>query len=172
MDTGVETPALASGMASAAPTDFGGVESVGGDFVLRKQTRGTDTEEPAGPRSAYQVLPEQNIRTQGFFGGERAYDLKGARQHMPVLGQENGSKKRKVGDVDVSVDMDSLARDDRLSKEEVARQFEAQRKAQSEGQWKGRVDQEDLSQMIEQESRKRLKHDQAKREERRSGGRR
>ncbi|KAL1306572.1 hypothetical protein AAFC00_005257 [Neodothiora populina] len=169
---GLETPiGHASGLASAAPTDMGGVESVGGDFILRKSTRGTDTEEPSAPRSAYQVLPEQNIRSQGFFGGERAYDLKAAQQNIPVLGQDNGSRKRKVGDVDVSVDVDSLERDDRLSKEEVQRQFEAQRQAQAEGQWKGRVDQEDLSQMIEQESRKRLKKDQEKREERRGGRR-
>lgn len=165
---GMETP-LAGGTASAAPTDFGGLESVGGDFVLRKQTRSTDTEELSAPRSAYQVLPEQNIRAQGFFGGERAYDLKSAQQHIPVLGQETGNRKRKVGDVDASVDLDALERDDRLSKEEVQRQFEAQRQAQAEGQWKGRVDQEDLSQMIEQESRKRLKHDQARREEKRGG---
>lgn len=168
--TGVETP-LASGTASAAPTDFGGMESVGGDFVLRKQTRGTDTEEPSAPRSAYQVLPEQNIRSQGFFGGERAYDLKSAQQHIPILGQETGSRKRKVGDVDVSVDVDSLERDDRLSKEEVQKQFEAQRQAQAGGQWKGTVDQEDLSQMIQEESRKRLKQDQARREEKRGGRR-
>ncbi|KAF1353382.1 hypothetical protein BDV97DRAFT_375416 [Delphinella strobiligena] len=170
--TGLETPiGVTSGLASAAPTDMGGVESVGGDFILRKQARGTDTEEPTAPRSAYQVLPEQNIRAQGFFGGERAYDLKAAQQNIPVLGQETGSRKRKVGDIDVSVDVDSLERDDRLSKEEVQRQFEAQRQAQNEGQWKGRVDQEDLSEMIEQESRKRLKQDQARREERRGGRR-
>lgn len=163
---------VASGLASSAPTEIGGVESVGGDFILRKQARGTDTEEPSGPRSAYQVLPEQNIRSQGFFGGERAYDLKGASgQHIPMLGAENGSRKRKVGDVDVSVDVDSLERDDRLSKEEVARQFEAQRQVQAEGQWKGKVNQEDLSDMIEQESRKRLRQDHERREERRGGRR-
>lgn len=172
MGSGMETPmGHASGLASAAPTDIGGVESVGGDFVLRKQARGTDTEEPSGPRSAYQVIPEQKIQSQGFFGGERAYDLKGSQQNIPMLGQENGSRKRKVGDVDVSVDVDSLERDDRLSKEEIARQFEAQRQAQAEGKWSGRVDQEDLSEMIEQESRKRLKKDQERHKERRESRR-
>ena len=158
--------------ASGFPSEIGGTESIGGEFTLRKQPRGTDTEEPGAPRSAYQVIPEQNIRAQGFFGGERAYDLRAAQQNIPVLGQENGSRKRKVGDVDVSVDVDALERDDRLSKDEIQRQFEAQRQAQAEGQWKGRVDQEDLSQMIAEESRKRLKQDQERNERRKTGSRR
>lgn len=174
MDTGLETPSrlqTASGIASAAPTEIGGLESVSGDFTLRKEKRGTETEEHTGPRSAYQVLPEQNIRSQGFFGGERAYDMSSARQNVPVLGQETGSRKRKVGDIDVSVDIDALERDDRLSKEELQRQFESQRQAQGEGQWKGRVDQEDLSQMIAEEGRKRLKQDRERHEQRKSGRR-
>ncbi|GAB7354815.1 hypothetical protein MBLNU459_g5203t2 [Dothideomycetes sp. NU459] len=171
ISSGLETPSgmqTPSGMASAAPTDMGGIESVSGEFTLRKERRGTETEEPTGPRSAYQVLPEQNIRSQGFFGGERAYDMSAARQNMPVLGQENGSRKRKVGDIDVSVDIDALERDDRLSKDELQRQFDAQRQAQGEGQWKGRVDQEDLSQMIAEEGSKRLKRDRERQEQKKS----
>lgn len=171
---GLETPgglATPSGMASSAPSQIGGMESVGGDFTLRKEKRGTETEESTAPRSAYQVLPEQNIRAQGFFGGDRAYDMRATQNNIPVLGQETSGRKRKVGDVDVSVDVEALERDDRLSKEEVQRQFEASRSAQANGQWKGSVDQEDLSNMIAEESRKRLKQDQERSEARRQGRR-
>lgn len=164
---GLETP---SGMASAVPTEIGGIESVGGEFELRKNARASEPEDNGAPRSAYQILPEQNIRASGFFGGERAYDMRGTQQNLPVLGQESRGSKRKVGDIDVSVDVDALERDDRLSKDEIQRQFEAQRQAQAEGQWKGRVDQEDLSQMIAEESRKRLKQDQERNDRRRTGG--
>ncbi|TKA50732.1 hypothetical protein B0A49_11275 [Cryomyces minteri] len=153
------------GLASTVPSEFGGAESAG-DFSLRKQRKGTETEESTHPRSAYQVLPEQSIRAQGFFGGERAYDLRGAQAqpppNVPVLGQEDNRKKRKAGDVDVSVDVDALSREDRLSKDEIKRQYEAQRQA-NQGAWGGRVDQDDLSAMIQQESSKRLKRDEERR---------
>ncbi len=138
-----------------------------GEFTLRKQKRGTETEESTQPRSAYQVLPEQNIRAQGFFGGERAYDLRAAQTNpnLPVLDQEDNRRKRKVGDVDVSVDVDALERDDRLSKDEVKRRYEAQKQAE-QGPWGGRVDQDDLSAMIADESRKRLKKDEERRSKR------
>lgn len=163
MDTsGLVTP---GGIASTAPSEFGGAESVGGDFTLRKQRRGTETEEPMQPRSAYTVVPEQNIRASGFFGGEKVYDLKSAQQNLPVLGQEDSNrKKRKAGDVDVSVDVDSLEREDRLSRDEVKRQYEAQRQAEQQGGWGAYQD--DLSSMIAEESAKRLKKDQERRSRR------
>ncbi|KAI9689438.1 MAG: hypothetical protein M1822_010089 [Bathelium mastoideum] len=155
-DKGLDT----TGIPSAAGAEFGGADT--------EQRKDTDEEEGAHPRSAYTVLPEQNIRSQGFFGGERAYDLKGAQaaeRNLPVLGQEDrGNRKRKVGDVDISVDVDALQRDDKLSSDEVKRQYETQRKEQ--GQWAGRVDQDDLSQMIAEESRKRMKKDEERRKRR------
>jgi splicing factor 3B subunit 2 len=160
--SGLETP---GGMTSTVPSEFGGAESIGGEFTLRKQRRGTETEESTAPRSAYQVLPEHSIRAQGFFGGERAYDLKAAQQNLPVLGEENNRRKRKAGDVDVSMDVDALARDDKLNKDELKKQYEAQRKAEAQGQW-GTIDQDDLSAMIADESRKRLKKDEEKRSRR------
>jgi splicing factor 3B subunit 2 len=159
--SGLETP---GGLASTVPSEYGGDVSVGGDFDLRKQRRGTETEESTQPRSLYTVLPEQQIRAQGFFGGERAYDVRAApqAQHLPVLGQEDQSRKRKKpGDVDVAIDPDALAADDGLSKEEIKRRFEAQKK-EEKGEWGF---QEDLSDMIASESRKRLK----KEEDRKSG---
>ncbi|KAK4913611.1 hypothetical protein LTR66_017200, partial [Elasticomyces elasticus] len=82
--------------------------------------------------------------------------------NIPVLGQEPQGRKRKAGDVDVSVDVDALARDDKLSKDELRKKYEGARHAEQEGKWKGSVDQDDLSQMIADESRKRLKKDEGR----------
>ncbi|KAF2092913.1 DUF382-domain-containing protein [Rhizodiscina lignyota] len=162
---GLETP---SGMTSAVPTELGGAESVGGEFTLRKQKRGTETEESKyKSRSAGQVLQEKKISTQGFFGGERAYDISSAQQNrdMPVLGEDDNRRKRKAGDVDVSVDVDALERDDKLSKEQLKKEFEANREDQK-NPWGTTIDQEDLSQMIADESRKRQKRDDERRRRR------
>ncbi|KAH6678934.1 hypothetical protein F5X68DRAFT_173379 [Plectosphaerella plurivora] len=159
---GLETPA---GAASSVPTDYGhGIETeVSGEMDLRKQRRGYDTEESSHPRSAYQVIPERQQRTEGFFGSDRVYDLS-AHQQLPVLGQEDdsGRKRKKPGDVDVAIDMDSLQQNDGLSKDELRRRFEEGRREEGPGaQW---TYQEDLSEMIAQESRKRQKVDEARNE--------
>ncbi|KAK4550569.1 hypothetical protein LTR36_000148 [Oleoguttula mirabilis] len=161
---GTETP---GGITSTVPTEFGGTHSMSEEFNLRKQRRGTETEESSHPRSAGQVLQERAIRAEGFFGGEKAYDLSSRQQRgdIPVLGQEQRGNKRKAGDLDISVDVDALEREDRLSKDEVKRQYEAQ-KQQDQGGWQGSVDQEDLSQMIAEESVKRQKRDQERRSKR------
>ncbi|EMC96593.1 hypothetical protein BAUCODRAFT_576260 [Baudoinia panamericana UAMH 10762] len=161
---GMQTPAIGtatpSGMHSTVPTDFAGTHSMAEEFNLRKQRRGTETEESHHPRSAGQVLHERSIRAEGFFGGEKAYNLNPS--NVPVLGQESRGSKRKAGDLDVSVDVDALEREDRLSKDEVRKQYEAQRQQGGGGAggvgWQ--VDQEDLSQMIAEESAKRQKRDQ------------
>ena len=149
-----------TGVSTALPSEFGGAESIAGEFTLRKQRKGMETEEPAQPRSAYQVLPEQNIRAQGFFGGEKAYDLKTAKQDM--LGEDRPSNKRKAGDIEVSVDVDALARDDKLNKDELRKVYEAQKKAEAQGNWSA-IDLDDLSDMIAQEARKRVKRDDDRR---------
>ena len=158
--SGLETP---GGMASTVPSEFGGAESMAGEFDLRKQRRGIDTEEDTHPRSAYQVLPEQQIRSQGFFGGDKAYDLKAGQQNpnLPVLGQdEQGRKRKKPGDVDVAMDPDALQAKDGMNREDVRRMYETQRQQESQGQWGF---QEDLSDMIAEESRKRQKRDEERR---------
>ena len=159
--SGLETP---GGMASTVPSEFGGAESIAGEFNLRK-TRGTETEESAHPRSAYTVVPEQQARVQGFFGGDRTYDLKAAQSNLPVLGQDDPSRKRKKpGDVDVAMDPDALQAKDGMDKEDMKRLYEAQRKEeQQSGQWGF---QEDLSDMIASESRKRQKRDEERRAKR------
>jgi splicing factor 3B subunit 2 len=157
--SGLETP---GGITSAVPTEFGAADGVASEFTLRKQRRGTETEEQAqAPRSAYQVLPEQNIRTQGFFGGEKAYDISQSRGNVPTLGHEDNRYKRKAEDVDVSVDLDELEKNDRLNKDELSKKYDAGRQEQV-NPW-GQVDQDDLSQMIADESRKRLKKDEERR---------
>ena len=87
--------------------------------------------------------------------------MRGAQnQNLPVLGQEDQNRKRKKpGDVDVAIDPSVLEAGDELSKEEVKRRFEAQR-AEEKGQWGF---QEDLSDMIAEESRKRQRRDEARR---------
>lgn len=158
--SGLETP---GGMSSTVPSEFGGSESVGGEFNLRKFRRGTETEESTHPRSAYQVIPEQQARVQGFFGGDRTYDLKAAHSGLPVLGEDDTSKKRKKpGDVDVAMDPDTLQAKDGMDKEDMKRMYEAQRQ-QEQGQWGF---QEDLSDMIASESRKRQKRDEERRAKR------
>ncbi|TQS37022.1 hypothetical protein Golomagni_02515 [Golovinomyces magnicellulatus] len=158
--SGLETP---GGLASAVPSEYPGDMSVGGNFDLRKQKRGTDTEESSRPRSVYTVIPERQIRAEGFFGGERAYDVRAAeRAQIPVLGQDENKRSRKrPGDVDVTLDPDVLQADDGISKEEVRRRFEAQKK-EEKGSW---AFDEDLSDMIAQESRKRQKREDEKRSE-------
>lgn len=150
--SGLETP---GGMASTVPSEYGGAESVAGDFDLRKR-RGTDTEESTQPRTAYQVIPEQQAKVSGFFGGDRTYDLKAAQNNLPVLGQDDGRKRKKPGDVDVAMDPDALQAKDGMSKEDMQKMYDAQ-KQQEQGQWGF---QEDLSDMIAQESRKRQKRDE------------
>lgn len=153
---GMETP---GGIYSTIPTEMG-TQSMAEEFDLRKRRRGTETEETSHPRAAGQVIRERSIRAEGFFGGERAYDLRAA--NVPTLGADNNDrgKKRKAGDLDVSVDVDALEREDGLSKDEVKKNYEAARQRERQGQWSGKVDQEDLSQMVAEESAKRLKREQ------------
>ncbi|PGH29998.1 splicing factor 3B subunit 2 [[Emmonsia] crescens] len=159
--SGLETP---SGMVSTVPSEFGGAESVVGEFDVRKHHRGTETEESAHPRSAYQVIPEHQTQVQGFFGGDRVYDLKAAQSNLPVLGAEDQSRKRKKpGDVDVSVDPDVLHAHDGINKDSLKNLYEAQRQQDNNPSWGF---QEDLSDMIASESRKRLKKDEERRPKR------
>ncbi|KIV98437.1 uncharacterized protein PV09_09746 [Verruconis gallopava] len=153
--SGIET-----GLHTAFPSDIGGLESVAGDFNLRKH-RAFEAEENFGSRQAYQVLEEQKTNINGFLGSDRKYNLNNPPANIPVLGSQD-SRKRKAGDVDVSVDVDTLIGNGKLSKDEIAKQYQAQSQDRTR-QWT--VDQDDLSQMIAEESRKRLKKDIEKREE-------
>ncbi|KAI0856531.1 hypothetical protein F4860DRAFT_492639 [Xylaria cubensis] len=158
--SGMETP---GGITSTVPTEYGThTESVAGEMDLRKQRRGFETEESMHPRAAYTVLQERQSRAEGFFGSDRVYDMKNAGD-MRVLGQDEDSsrKRKKPGDVDVSFDPDALG--DGISKEDMQRRFEEGRREEGVGaQWRR---EEGLDEMIANESRKRMKRDEEKREE-------
>ncbi|KAI1438968.1 hypothetical protein GGR50DRAFT_685043 [Xylaria sp. CBS 124048] len=158
--SGLETP---GGITSTVPTEYGThTESVAGEMDLRKQRRGYETEESTHPRAAYTVLQERQSRAEGFFGSDRVYDMKNAGD-MRILGQDDdGSRKRKKpGDVDVALDPDALG--DGISKEDMQRRFEEGRREEGVGaQWRR---EEGLDEMIANESRKRIKRDEEKREE-------
>ncbi|KAI1456204.1 DUF382-domain-containing protein [Annulohypoxylon moriforme] len=160
--SGMETP---GGLASSVPTEYGtATESVAGELDLRKSRRGYETEDSTHPRAAYTVLQEKQARAEGFFGSDRVYDLKNAGGDMRVLGQDDDSsrKRKKPGDVDVSFDPDALV--DGISKDEMRRRFEESRREEGVGaNWRR---EEGLDEMIANESRKRLKRDEEKREER------
>ncbi|KKA16809.1 Splicing factor 3b, subunit 2 [Rasamsonia emersonii CBS 393.64] len=158
--SGLETP---SGIVSTVPSEFGTAESVSGEFDVRKHHRGTETEESTQPKTAYQVIPEQKSRVQGFFGGDRVYDLKAVENNIPVLGADEETRKRKKpGDVDVSMDPDMLQSHDGISKEKLQSLYD-QEKQQEHSNWGF---QEDLSDMIANESRKRLRKEEEKRSKR------
>ena len=155
---GLATP---SAMDSVPPSEFIGTENVSGEFDVRKHHRGTETEEHGYPRAAYQVIPERQTNVEGFFGGDRAYDLSGSTGKPPVLGAEEQNRKRKKpGDVEVSVDLDAVQSGDGISKESLNNMYETQRQQQNQPSWGF---QEDLSDMIAQESRKRLRKEEERR---------
>ena len=155
--SGLETP---SGIVSTVPSELGVIENVSGDFDVRKHSRGTETEESIQPRTAYQVISEQQTRIQGFFGADRAYDLKAVQPTIPVLGADEQIRKRKKpGDIDVSMDPDILQSHDGIPKENLQGLYDTQRQPE-QSNWGF---QEDLSDMIAQESRKRLKREEEKR---------
>ena len=158
--SGLETP---SGIATAAPSEFAGTDA--GEFDVRKHYYGTETEESAAPpRSAYRVIPEKQSRVHGFFGADRAYDLSTPPSNIPVLGAEDGNRKRKKpGDVDVSVDPDALQSEDGIGKAGLENLYS---QGQQEHRPAGWSFQEDLSDMITQESRKRLKREEERRKHR------
>lgn len=163
--SGMETP---GGMASNVPTEYGTqTEAMSGEFDLRKNRRGHETEESMHPRSAYTVVPERQARAEGFFGSDRTYDLsKSGQGDMRVLGQDDdrGHKRKKPGDIDVAVDPEALMSGDGLSKDELRRRYEEGRRDEGPGaQWRR---EEGLDEMIANESRKRLKRDEEKRDER------
>lgn len=156
--SGLETP---SGMASAVPSEFPEVEDAAGEFDVRKHDRGARIEEPAQPRSAFQVIPEKQTRVHGFFGGEKAYNLDVASDSLPVLGAEEQNRKRKKpGDVDVSVDPEALHAGDGIDKANLQDLYESQRQQENNPSWGF---QEDLTDMIAQESRKRLRKEEERR---------
>ncbi|KAK3903368.1 hypothetical protein C8A05DRAFT_43393 [Staphylotrichum tortipilum] len=186
---GLETP---GGYASTVHPDAhapSGVEtSMAGEFDLRKTRRGGfETEESSyggGGRAAYTVIPERQGRAEGFFGSDKTYDLSKPGSHGPApgltvlgaqIGDDDASRKRKQpGDnVDVALDPDALAASGgSLDREELRRRFEAGRREEGVGaQWNKTAYEDDLTDMIAQESRKRQRREEERRGERERGRR-
>jgi splicing factor 3B subunit 2 len=67
----------------------------------------------------------------------------------------------------VSVDVDQLGDDDKLDKDTLKKEYESRQKAAAAGQWQS-IDQEDLADMIANESRKRVKRDDDRKTRRRA----
>ena len=164
--SGLETP---GGYSTSAHPDGGMETAIEGELDLRKgaaRRGGFDTEESSAPRSAYTVLPERQVRAEGFFGSDRVYDLsqsRGGGDNLRVLGAEDESRKRKKpGDVEASLDLDALQSNDGVDKDEVKRRFEQGRREEGPGsKWNN---DDDLSNMIAEESRKRQKMDKENRD--------
>ncbi|PHH65412.1 hypothetical protein CDD81_2516 [Ophiocordyceps australis] len=158
-----------SGYASTVPPGSGVESSITGEMNLRKERPDYGADGPSG-RAAYTVLREQKVEgSSGLFGVGHQYDLTSAqRPGMPVLGSEEESRKRKKpGDVDVALDVDSLNQHDGISKDAVRQKFEQVRKQEGVGaQWQH---DEDLADMIAEESRKRQKTERDRQERRRDG---
>lgn len=136
------------------------------EMDLRKQRRGYESEEPSS-RSAYTVLPERQVRAEGFFGSDRAYDLAAAQQQgLPVLGgEDDGRKRKKPGDVDVAIDLDSLQNSGSIDKDELRQKFDDSTRKEGVGaQWER---DNDLTDMIAEESRKRQRTEKERQDKRR-----
>ncbi|WVW86082.1 hypothetical protein I302_108121 [Kwoniella bestiolae CBS 10118] len=127
---GLETPsglATPSGYNSVVSTVPGGLETP--DFVdLRKNTRAESEDVPSGPRELYQVIPERETSSRGFMGSSTAYDISnvGRPGGPAVLGAEDSGRKRKAGDVEISI-----SEDEDLTQEQLKAKYEASR---SQGQ--------------------------------------
>ncbi|WVR00211.1 hypothetical protein IAU59_007353 [Kwoniella sp. CBS 9459] len=123
---GLETPsglATPSGYNSVVSTVPGGLETP--DFMeLRKNTRAESEDVPSGPRELYQVIPERETTSRGFMGSSTAYDVGaiGRAGGPAVLGVDDGGRKRKAGDVEISIDTD-----EDLTQEELRARYDASR---------------------------------------------
>ncbi|WRT70303.1 uncharacterized protein IL334_007301 [Kwoniella shivajii] len=123
---GLETPsglATPSGYNSVVSTVPGGLETP--DFIdLRKNTRAESEDVPSGPRELYQVIPERETSSRGFMGSSTAYDISnlGKSSGPAVLGVDDGGRKRKAGEVEISI-----SEDEDLTQEQLKAKYEASR---------------------------------------------
>ncbi|KFY07594.1 hypothetical protein V491_08513, partial [Pseudogymnoascus sp. VKM F-3775] len=82
--------------------------------------------------------------------------------NVPVLGEEDQRKRKKPGDVEMAIDPEALE----AGPDELRRRYDSARReqdvagVQGSGKW---GTEEDLSEMIEKESRKRQKRDEERR---------
>ncbi|RDA86345.1 hypothetical protein CP532_4303 [Ophiocordyceps camponoti-leonardi (nom. inval.)] len=164
---GFETP---SGYASFATHTQGIETSISGEMDLRKERPIRGTETPSG-RAAYTILQERKTQGNvgGLFGVGHQYDLGPAqRPAIPILGAEEESRKRKKpGDIDAAIDVDSLNASGGMSKDAIRKKFDEGTKREGIGaNWQH---DEELDDLIAQESSKRQKTERDRVERRRDG---
>ena len=110
------------GLVSTVPSEYGGAESVAGEFDLRKQR----------PDHSRARAASQSSRI--FLGGDRTYDLKAAQSGLPVLGHKRikCESVRSRGMWMWPWIQDALtAKDDGIDKEDMKRLYEAQKNSRS-----------------------------------------
>lgn len=162
---GLETP---SGYASTVAPSQGVETSISGEMDLRKERPNRGTETPSG-RAAYTVLREKKTQGTGggLFGVGHQYDL-GPAAAPPVLGAGDEARNRKKpGDIDVAIDVDSLTAAGSINKDSIRQKFDEGSKREGIGaNWQH---DEDLDDLIAQESSRRQKNDKERVERRREG---
>ena len=175
-----DMPPGAGARGESVPSSGAATPEAGDAWVARPQHRNgrpvsaaPDEDEPEGRRSLYTVVQETAADSGvGFLGSSKRYNVKGAEKsfNAPVLGQEDTRSKRRTGDVDVSVDIDSLQDSDKISKREVRRQFEeAAETKKAKNPW---ADMDmDLDDMISEELGKRRQDDEERGKRRKTGRR-
>ncbi|WVO21572.1 uncharacterized protein IAS62_002881 [Cryptococcus decagattii] len=157
---GLETPsglATPSGYNSVVSTVPGGLETP--DFMdLRKNTRAQAEDVPSRPKELYQVIPERETTSRGIMGSSTAYDIGGASKGsgLAVLGAEDNGRKRKAGDVDISIDTD-----EELTQEQLRAKYEASRAQQNRVYVPGaEADRSGFDDVVSGEMKKRARKDE------------
>ncbi|WVQ77708.1 hypothetical protein IAR50_007398 [Cryptococcus sp. DSM 104548] len=156
--SGMATP---SGYQSVTSTVPGGLETPDFNFSeLRKNARPQADERPSGPRELYQVVPERETSSQGFMGSSTTYDIGSLGQNggPAVLGAEDGGRKRKAGDVEISLDGD-----EDLTQEQLRAKYEASRSQASKVYVPGAdADRSGFDDVVSGEMKKRARKDDRK----------
>ncbi|ODN98118.1 hypothetical protein I350_07760 [Cryptococcus amylolentus CBS 6273] len=156
--SGMATP---SGYQSVTSTVPGGLETPDFNFSeLRKNARPQADERPSGPRELYQVVPERETSSRGFMGSSTTYDIGALGQNggPAVLGAEDGGRKRKAGDVEISLDGD-----EDLTQEQLRAKYEASRSQASKVYVPGAdVDRSGFEDVVSGEMKKRARKDEKK----------
>ena len=160
---GAETPsglATPSGYQSMVSTVPGGLETP--DFIeLRKNTRADTEDAHTGPKELYHVIPERETSARGFMGSSTAYDMSSLGKGgggPAVLGADDRGTKRKVGDVDISVDTD-----EDLTQAQLKERYEASRASHNRVHVPGAdIDRSGFDDVVVGEMKKRQRKEQGK----------
>lgn len=129
------------------------------NFELRKTAKDTEEVISDSNRKLFQVLEQKASETGGFMGNQMAYDI-------PALGASDKTQNKQY---EVSIDPDAFNEEGGIAREEINRQYQEEIEREKSG--KERF-QEDLSDLIASESRKRAVREEEKRANKRRNIRR